>query len=285
MAGDPRFLVVDGYSRAGRAQLTAGGATTAGELYAGMLTDCLPRSGVDIVTPADADSSLPQGAAIGQYAGIAWTGSSLTIYADDPKVKSQIEFARAAFAAKVPGFGSCWAAQIAVVAAGGFCAANPKGREFGFARKIALTPEGRDHPLYGGKADVFDAFISHDDEISLLPPGATMLASNSHTRVQAVAVTHRGGAFWGLQYHPEYDLHEMARLSFCRKQVLVQKGFFRDQQAAQDFIDRLEALHRDPSRKDIAWLLGIDQDVIDPAIRRTEVGNWIDRLVRPNLRP
>ena len=57
----------------------------------------------------------------------------------------------------------------------------------------------------------------------------------------------------------------------------------RDRQAAQDFIDQLEALHRDPSRKDIAWWLGIDRDVIDPKIRRAEVGNWIDRLVRPNM--
>ncbi len=285
MASNPRFLVVDGYSRAGRAELTAGGATTAGELYARMLKESLPKSEVDIVTPADADSSLPQGAAIGDYAGIAWTGSSLTIHGDDPAVGSQIEFARAAFAAKVPSFGSCWAAQIAVVAAGGLCAANPKGREFGFARKITLSPEGREHPLYAGKADVFDAFISHDDEITQLPPGATLLATNDHTRVQAVAVSHRGGAFWGLQYHQEYDLHEMARLCSCRKQVLVEKGFFRDRQAAQVFIDQLETLHRDPSRKDIAWLLGIDRDVIDPEIRRTEVGNWIDRLVRPNLRP
>ena len=284
-AGNPRFLVVDGYSRAGRADLTAGGATTAGELYARMLKDCSPNCEVDIVTPADADSSLPRGAAIGHYAGIAWTGSSLTIYAEDATVRSQIEFARAAFAAKVPSFGSCWAAQIAVVAAGGLCAANPKGREFGFARKITLTPEGRDHPLYAGKADVFDAFISHDDEITQLPPGATLLASNDHTRVQAVAVTHRGGVFWGLQYHPEYDLHELARLCFCRKQILVEKGFFRDPPAAQDFIDQLEILHRDPMRKDIAWLLGIDRDVSDPEVRRTEVGNWIDRLVRPNLRP
>ena len=237
MAGNPRFLVVDGYSRSGRAELTAAGATTAGELYAHMLKDCLPKSEVDIVTPADADSRLPQGAAIGHYAGIAWTGSSLTIYAEDHTVGSQIEFARAAFTAKVPSFGSCWAAQIAVMAAGGLCAANPKGREFGFARKITLTPEGREHPLYAGKAGVFDAFISHDDEITQLPPGATLLASNDHTRVQAVAVSHQGGAFWGLQYHPEYDLHEMARLCSCRKQILVKKGFFRDQQAVQDVIN------------------------------------------------
>ncbi|MCH6587147.1 MAG: type 1 glutamine amidotransferase [Proteobacteria bacterium] len=285
MANDPRFLVVDGYSREGREDLRAGGATTAGELYARMLKDCAPNGAeVDIVCPADPDAALPKGAAIDQYDGIAWTGSSLTVFADDPKVTTQIDFAKAAFEAKVPGFGSCWAAQIAVVAAGGRCDVNPKGREMGIARKIALTPEGRAHPLYSGKKSVFDAFISHDDEITHLPASASLLACNGHTHVQAVSVTHKGGVFWGLQYHPEYDLHELARLCYCRKQKLVDRGFFRDLDAAQDFVDRLEALHQDPGRKDIAWLLGIDEDVMNEDIRCAEVRNWIDLLVLPTMR-
>ena len=285
MANGPRFLVLDGYSKEGREDLRSGGATTAGELYARMLKACAPKGAeVDIVCPADPGAALPAGAAIGQYDGIAWTGSSLTVFADDPKVTTQIEFAKAAFDARVPGFGSCWAAQIAVVAAGGRCDVNPKGREMGIARKIALTPEGRAHPLYSGKKSVFDAFISHDDEITHLPPSGSLLASNGHTQVQAVSVTHKGGVFWGLQYHPEYDLHELARLCYCRKQKLTERGFFRDMDAAQAYVDRLEALHQNPGRKDIAWLLGIDADVMNEDIRRAEVRNWIDLLVLPTMR-
>jgi GMP synthase (glutamine-hydrolysing) len=284
MATGPRILVVDGYAREGREELAAGGATPAGPLYEKMLKSCAPDVQVDIVYPADPGASLPMGASIAQYDGIAWTGSSLTVYADDPKVQPQIAFARAAFEAQVPSFGSCWAAQIAVVAAGGQCAQNFRGREMGIARKIALTPEGRAHPLYSGKKSVFDAFISHEDEATHLPPGGLLLASNDHSHMQAVAVTHKGGQFWGLQYHPEYDLHELARLCYCRKEKLTRMGFFRDTDAAQDYVDKLEALHQDPSRKDIAWLLGIDQDVMNEDIRQVEVRNWIDRLVRPAMR-
>ncbi len=43
--------------------------------------------------------------------------------------------------------------QIAVAAAGGVCARNPRGREMGIARKIALTPEGRAHPMCALAAD------------------------------------------------------------------------------------------------------------------------------------
>lgn len=285
MANQPRFLVVDGYAREGRDELRAGGATPAGELYERMLRKCTPGGAeVDIVYPADPGAGLPAGAALAQYDGIAWTGSSLTIFKDDPRVTPQIEFARAAFEARIPSFGSCWAAEIAAVAAGGRCAENPRGREMGIARKIALTPEGRAHPLYAGKKSVFDGFSSHDDEVTHLPPGGLLLASNPHTRVQAVSVTFRGGAFWGLQYHPEYDLHELARLCYCRKQKLVEKGFFRDIERAQAYVDQLETLHQDPSRKDIAWLLGIDEDVMDEDIRLVEVRNWIERLVLPNMR-
>ncbi len=276
-----RFLVVEGYSIEGREDLQAGGASLASELYAKMLKRWAPGAEVDIVAPADPDATLPTGAAIEQYDGIAWTGSSLTVHKPDEKVRPQVDFARAAFEAGVPGFGSCWALQVAVVAAGGQCREHPKGREMGIARKIALTAEGRAHPLYRGKKSVFDAFISHDDEITHLPHGATSLAGNDFTRVQAATVTHKGGVFWALQYHPEYDLHEMARLCYCRKQKLVDKGFFRDLDAAQAFVDQLEALHQDPSRKDLAWLLGIDEDVMNEDVRLAEVRNWIEQLVIP----
>jgi GMP synthase (glutamine-hydrolysing) len=284
MTDGPRFLVVDGYSRQGRAELSAGGATPAGELYTRVLGDCHSGCVVDVAHPADPDGALPRGAALDQYDGIAWTGSSLTIYADDPNVRPQVEFARAAFEARVPSFGSCWAAQVAVVAAGGVCVSSPRGREMGIARKIALTPEGRAHPLYTGKKSVFDAFISHEDEVTHLPPGAVLLASNTHSQVQAVALTHKGGTMWAVQYHPEFDLHEMARLCYCRKQRLTDMGFFRDLDAAQEYVDRLEALHQDPGRRDLAWLLGIDEDVMNEDVRLAELRNWIDLLVLPNMR-
>ena len=107
MSNSPRFLVVDGYAKAGRDDLAAGGATTAGELYARMLKHCGPKgTEVDIVCPADPGAALPMGAAIEQYDGVAWTGSSLTIFKHDPAVAPQIDFARAAFEAKVPSFGA-----------------------------------------------------------------------------------------------------------------------------------------------------------------------------------
>ena len=250
-----------------------------------MLQRCAPGATVDIIYPADPDAALPHGAAVEQYDGIAWTGSSLTIYDDtDPQVTGQIEFAREAYKCRVPSFGSCWAAQIAAVAAGGTCALHPRGREMGIARKIALTDAGRGHPLYAGKKSVFDAFISHDDEITALPESGVLLASNDYSRVQACAVTHEGGPFWAVQYHPEYDLHEMARLIYCRREKLTRKGFYPNVTAAIAHAEEFEALHADPSRKDLAWKLGIDADVMNEDVRIQEVRNWITYLVQPYAR-
>lgn len=284
MSADPRFLVVDGYLKSSRDELVAGGASMACDLYATMLRRFVPGAKIDYIFPADDSASLPAGAEIDAYDGIAWTGCSLTVFKDDPRVRSQIEFCRAAFAAGVPSFGSCWALQIAVVAAGGLCRANPNGREMGIARKILLTPEGRSHPLYVGKPSVFDAFISHEDEVTHWPSTAVLLASNRFTHVQAAAVTHLAGTFWGLQYHPEYDLHEMARLMYCRSEILTELGFFQDVDQALRHIDKLETLHNDPSRQDVAWALGVDDDILRPEIRQCEVGNWITQQVLPGMK-
>ncbi len=250
-----------------------------------MLQACAPGCKTVIAFPADADCALPSGEAIRDFDGIVWTGSSLTIHhAQDERVTRQIRFAQAAFDAGVPMFGSCWAAQMAVTAAGGTCAPNPRGREFGLARKIELTAAGRGHPMYAGKKSVFDGFTSHEDEVTHLPEGGVLLASNAFASVQAVDVTHKGGSFWAVQYHPEYDLHEIASLCRWRREGLTAQGNFSSVAEADLFIEKMEALNAEPVRKDLAWQLGVDQDVLNADIRWQEVRNWLAAKVHPRLK-
>ena len=46
MSAEPRFLVVDGYAKAGREELSAGGASMAGDLYSAMLRRYAPGAAV-----------------------------------------------------------------------------------------------------------------------------------------------------------------------------------------------------------------------------------------------
>jgi len=278
-AAGPRVLVLDAYAPEGRAALASAGGTEAGLLYARMLRALAPDVRVEIAYPADPTPELPSHADLAGYDGIAWTGSSLTIHhVDDPRVARQIALAAGAYRAGVPSFGSCWAAQLAVAAAGGRCARSPHGREFGIARRIALSARGRGHPLFAGKPDVFDAFTSHEDEVATLATGAERLAGNDWSRVQAVDVGHAAGRFWAVQYHPEYDLHEVASLCRLRRDELVAQGSFADAAAADAWIERAEALHASPGDAALAAELDVGADLLDPAVRAREVANWLAAL-------
>ncbi len=277
----PRLLVLDAYAAEGRAAIRGAGGTEAGRLYERMLRALAPDAVIDVAYPADPDPQLPRGAAIRDYDGIAWTGSSLTIHVEsDPRVRRQLEFAREVYAAGVPSFGSCWAAQLSVAAAGGRCDVNPKGREFGVARKITLTDAGRAHPVYRDKPATFDAWTSHADHVVELCPGGVLLASNEWSRVQAVSVERDRGRFWALQYHPEYDAHEVAALCRLRKGELVAQGTFADDAEAEAYVAKLEALHESPADAALAESLGVGGDLLDFERRTVEVRNWLESLDR-----
>lgn len=273
----PRFLVLDGYDKAGRAALQAAGATPAGTLYRNMVLRYLPEAEVDIVHPADPQSGIDD---LDSYDAMLWTGSSLTIFHDDPAVTAQIELAREGFRRGLPAFGSCWALQLAAVAAGGACHKNPNGREFGLARKITLNEMGRAHPFYAKRpAPVFDGFTSHFDAVSHLPACGTILAANALTGIQAADIQHERGRFFALQYHPEFDFGEIAALAKFRGGGLIDDGFMADTMALETFIDQCAILHGAPERTDLRWSLGADDDVLDINCRHNEFINWLDWLI------
>jgi GMP synthase (glutamine-hydrolysing) len=281
MTSPLHLLVVDAYDGDGRAALRAAGGTPAGQLYARELKAVEGRSEIDIYILAitGGDDHLP-GTALDDYDGIIWTGSNLSIHKLGQTVRTQIDLARAAFDSGVPQFGSCWAIQLAAVAAGGACAANPRGREFGIARTITPTPEGKAHPLLRGRGDAFDAFTSHEDIVVSLPDGASHLAGNEFSEIQALEARSGRGTFWAVQYHPEYDFHEVARLATLRRDQLIRQGRFRDEGEAINFIEDFEQLHVNPADEALSERHSVSIDVSDPSMRRLELRNWLDAQVK-----
>ena len=280
--GNPRILVVEGNTAAAREATVAAGGRETADTYCHALQASLPDIACEVVRPTDGDTAPPGGAALADYDGIAWTGSALNIYDGGPEITSQIEMCRAAMATGVPVFGSCWGLQVAVTAAGGEVVMNPDGRELGIARKIRVTEPGRGHPLYDGKPEVFDAVAVHKDEVSRLPAGATVLSANGHSAVQAAEFSIPGGStFWGVQYHPEFDLRDIGVIAKRYGKALIDEGFFADEAATDRFVELATALQADPGRGDLAWLLGADADVLDETVRLAEIRNWIHHQVIP----
>jgi GMP synthase (glutamine-hydrolysing) len=235
---------------------------------------------VDICYPADPGANLPLGGLEG-YDGVAITGSALNVYDGGPEIERQIELTRSILASRTPLFGSCWGLQLITVAAGGVVKPNPKGREIGIGRRIALTPAGRAHPMYHGKGATFDAITVHLDEVATLAPGTTVLASNAVSGVQAAELRLDGAVAWGVQYHPEFSLHDIAVVIRRYGPRLIGEGFFADTAARDAYTAELQELGRDPGLKPIAWRYGIDATVLDPDVRSAELANWIMHQVLP----
>ena len=284
MPADTHFAIciLNAYPKASRDNLDLAGVGQPHRFFKDFLERYVPKATVDVLFVADHGDALPQGVALTSYNGFIWTGSDLTIYhLDDPRVTRQIDLARSIYRAGIPSYGSCWGVQMAAVAAGGEVAKNPQGREWGLARKISLTEEGRRSKLLAGKPDRYDGFTMHLDEVTRLPAGATLLATNEHTRVQALEVRHEEGTFWATQYHPEYNLYEMARLIAARAEALVAEGIFEDVQQVRDHAADLHALHDRPASCELKQKLHIGEDILTADIREQELRNWIDHLVLP----
>ena len=279
----PRLLVAEGNAAEARSRRVEIAGATYSEGYAEVLRSLMPDAVVDICYPADPGANLPDAAGLAGYDGVAITGSSLNVYNGGPEVMRQVDFARAVFASGVPFFGSCWGLQVATAAAGGTVRRSPKGREMGLARKIVLTEAGRGHPLHAGKGPVFDAPAIHTDEVDARPAGMTVTATNGFSEVQAAEIRHDGGCFWGVQYHPEFTLAEIAIIVANRRETLVQEGLFREAADIDAYVADVKALAADPGRADIAWRLGFDADVLDTERRTMELRNWLTAMVLPTM--
>ena len=273
-----RILVIDGNIAKIRALQAAAVGYDSGTGYARILKRIDPGLQIDVLAGADGEP-LPAGVALTSYDGVTMTGSALNIYNGGDPVTRQIELAKAVFSSGVPFFGSCWGLQVAVTAAGGEVRANPRGREFGFARRIVLNAAGRDHPLFAGKPVSFEAPTIHRDEIAALPPGATLLAENEFG-VQAASFVHAAGRFWGVQYHPEYDYQDIAAAAERYGTTLVEEGKFHNVSALKDFAAELRVLQSNPMDAPLLWKHGLGPAMRNQALRLLEISNWLEADVR-----
>ena len=207
------------------------------------------------------------------------TGSPLHLYQDTPETRREVDLMRAVFESGVPSFGSCAGLQVATVAAGGAVRPSCRGREAGFARRITVSEAGHGHPLLAGRPTSFDAPAFHSDEVEALPDGGTLLAFNTVSEVQAVEIRHGAGVFWGVQYHPELDLYEVAGALRRQCDELVGEGYASSPETLEIYASMVEALHHAPDRRDLAWPLGLDEQVTNAECRLTELRNFIRFVV------
>ncbi len=251
---------------------------SSGETYAATLEQMLQDVRTTIVSPADDGDAIPTKEWLDQFDAVFLTGSPMHVYDDTPDVRRQLEFMRRVFDVGLPSFGSCAGLQIATAAAGGTVRKMPERMEAGIARRITATRDGSKHPLLAGRPASWDAPAIHGDEVCELPPGATRLAGNAVTFVQAAEIRCRRGVFWGVQYHPELALREIAIALRAQRDELVEGGLARTPEDVDLRAGEIDALHDDPDCRALRWRLGVDGEFAEEALRRREIGNFIEAL-------
>src|SRR5256885_16976625 len=160
----PNILIAEGTPAAWQAERADFGIPSNVSLFAAALQLYRPDTRCTALNIADGEP-FPLGTALADFDGVMFPGSPLHIHDRTPAVTRQIDFARTAFAAGVPVWGSCWGLQLAMVAPGGSVRRNPRGCGLPIARAITPPETGRTHPLPPSRPAVFDAPSSHLGEI------------------------------------------------------------------------------------------------------------------------
>ncbi len=273
-----QLLLMEGNIIARQNQVMSLGMRTASGIYRAAIEAHFPDIAIDIINAADRGQTLPAGS-LDAYDGLVIAGSGLHAYDTDFAVTNQIDLLTQFAQTGRPILGSCWGIQIAAIAAGGAVALSQKGREAGFSRTIIKTEAGQSHPFLSGKEPAYQALCIHYDEVTKLPADAVILAYNQHSFVQAAHFMIGPSEFWGMQYHPEFDLPHMAQILRENQKNMLAEGFCETAQELTDYIDKITALAAAPDNKAMRWQLGIGDDIINDQIRRAEIINWIEQQI------
>lgn len=275
-----RILLVEGNDAWRRDRSRSRGLRLASEVYREALLAEQSDLEVTVLMGADADARLPAGVALHDYDAMVLGGSSLHAYDDLPEVHRQIDLMRTFGETGKPILGSCWGLQIAAVAGGGRVEKSQNGLEMLSARKISPTEDGRRHPLLKGRPWAYDGPSVHYDAVTELPSGAVLLAGNRHSAVQAATIPVGKSEVWGVQYHPEFDMAQLAGLLPIYKTGMLDEGLVANEAEFVALQAHADQLTQDPGNIAARFALGIDDDILVGSRRRTEIRNWLNAAIR-----
>jgi len=148
--------------------------------------------------PEDQSPGIPED--LDDVHGVISMGGGANVGEDHWWMDRELALLRMAHDAKLPVFGVCLGAQTIAAALGGKTGPM-ESPEAGFTT-VDLTVAGQTDRILSGQRWSAPQFQVHGQEVTEPPPGATLLATNDHCRVQAFKIGLRTYAF---QYHFEVD--------------------------------------------------------------------------------
>ncbi|MEE9230631.1 MAG: GMP synthase [Acidobacteriota bacterium] len=199
------------------------------------------------------DGGLPE---LDGYDGILVTGSVSSVLEPADWMGPLGELIVRTAAQGPPTLAVCFGAQMAAAALGGRVERNPLGWEIGTIG-IDLTPEGLKDPLFSGLSARVEIQAVHEDSVTALPPGATLLAGSVKAPVQAFSA---GPKLRAVQFHPEASAGIIQQLVNLRRERLEEDAL------AHGALDR-------PAAR--AIVSGIATGIRDTPDGRQVLANWV----------
>ena len=169
----------------------------------------------------DTEESFPDGLIGNDYTHVIHSGSSLSITKTAPFTEKAAEYIRKARDKGVWQMGICYGHQLVCRALVGRQAvrSSPNGLEAGWKR-VTFVNNGVN--LLGvGESEV--VWQHHFDEVTELPEGSELLATNPHTSIQTYV--NYGQRLFGTQFHPEFDQEAGNKIFREDRELLEKNGY------------------------------------------------------------
>ena len=235
-----KILIVEGNTREENSEFTAVGINTHTESLIESINFYKKDLDISIANPSSDNNLKNSVDSLDKYDGMIWGGSSLNIYNDTDEIRRQISFMRECQLKIKKIFAICWGLQVAVTVAGGQVKKSEKGAHRGIAHNIKVNNIGSNHKIYLDKKRQFNSPAFNFDEVVKIPEGAILLSSNELNNVMGLNFKTNTSDIWGIQYHPEITYEKMVSLIHFRKERLLSKGAFKDQDEINNHILMIE---------------------------------------------
>ncbi len=167
----------------------------------------------------DTEESFPDDLVDNDFTHVIHSGSALSITEPAPYTEKAVKYIREIRHKGVPQMGICYGHQLVCRALVGKRAvrSSPNGLEAGW--KHVTFVNNATNLLGVRESEV--VWQHHFDEVTELPEGSELLATNPHSSIQAY-VNYEQRLF-GTQFHPEFDI-EIGNKIFLQDRELLEKN-------------------------------------------------------------
>lgn len=168
-------------------------------------------------------------ASMEDFDAVLITGSKFDSFADDDWIVRLRDYVRELFDAKKPMIGICFGHQLLAHALGGRAGRSDKGWGLGVMRYQVV-----DKAEFMDATDTVDLIVSHQDQVSDLPPGAVRLWGNDFCVNAAFVIP---GRVLAIQGHPEFNTNYAKALLSYRIDRLPEDAVAKAEQSLQQTHD------------------------------------------------